>query len=374
MDEIIDKVNNLSFDQKNKIDISSVILHNIKTHVERHRNLRIPDEPLKINLSQIFHWSINDNTNPPIIACREVLYYLYKLGKNNHIFIDNIMFHIDEESHILCIQELVLQSMRKNLSVRNMKELTKYSNDVYKRIYNKESSEGNILFKIPFNLSKSYNDHLDIKLKMMEKKFFTLDYIDIAKTIEQSFNYENDTYILTDSEWKFADKIMKAMKFQNTINKSRTKLFSTKSKEDIMLQGIISEIAMCRILKIPVQNHHVFSRNVRNDTFDGTLPNGLKLDCKSITKKDGDLIVTENKRVNPADIYPLIYVFDNSSKDSEINPSQFTQPAAKILGYATKKMVFSKKLIYNSVSNQYLYVLKQRELLSKNELLDIINE
>lgn len=93
---------------------------------------------------------------------------------------------------------------------------------------------------------------------------------------------------------------------RNTVEKNMN---TYKSPDEISIQGVIGELAMCKLLNI---DYHPFLDNTNyNNIFldKGDLIYKKKsIDVKTVTKEVSDIYVNRNKTINPADFYALMRI------------------------------------------------------------------
>ena len=362
-------------------------LHGFLKHVIRCEQLNeINEQPHCIlRIKDIYHWAVNEPL-PPIIGSREILYYLLHFNYTSIIYIDGYFYSIEPTSNLLCISNQFIQMYRDKkgfITSRSKKDISKDFELIYGEKLNSwyylpeklsmksETSLASLIRANIFEKGVEYDGCFNTMQDLLSH-WYPIDKsfsINIFKTNKDLFKdaiiKREMIYRLTKDEIDGCEKIVKAMTFFNKLSNAKgdMSMKSKKSQWDKSLQGVVSELGVCRMLGVPVQIHHTYSRTAATDTFDGTLPDGRTFDVKSITKSTYPIKVTANKIKNPADIYILAYVYDQKDLDNEF-VSTYKDINVEIKGFIEGSIVFLKE---NMKSGQY--TIPQSEM---KELKDII--
>lgn len=335
----IKSVSKTDKDHMNKIykrsmsNMSMVIQKLVRLNFEKRKRPSLRE----VDMIDMFHWP--EKTKPVIIASREFLVILSTLGIKNKLYIDNIIYYIEPKTNVLCMSTTIVLPFR----------MEKRFNITYKSIEKKtEDFERLFNIKIP--------KHMMVPEKLGHKsEALLIRYISAIKHdrfIEKSkdcYNHINDVlkiwdnkkmiYEMSKSEFNNCKNIAASITFNNKNLPSNEKQNMNKDKSSYSktLQGVITEVATCRMLKTLVQTHHTYTRTAKTDTFDGTLQNGMTFDVKSVTQNPDGIIVGHNKFPNPADLYILAYARDAENDHSD-HVEDFKKPIIEVIGFAKAEM------------------------------------
>jgi len=112
-------------------------------------------------------------------------------------------------------------------------------------------------------------------------------------------------YTLSKEEALLCIRVGKRRERNNSLkSKYVRQRFADQTQMDV--QGVIGEYAFCRLFGLPIEIFDCTTRNVDNDTFDATMPNGWKVDVKTTARLDLQLLVSMNKARNPPTLYALM--------------------------------------------------------------------
>lgn len=317
------------------------------------------------DIIQFINWNVErKNTPPPIIGCVQLLNKLLKGEKNITTDINSYSLIYDTEEENIATYG------------KGGKQLEK-AKMVYKHIFQNEMKN-----TIPLSVKNTVCDP--------SIEYYINHYINTHPTIPKTLNclmkYANNTkYLINDIERDYLSLIAKNIQFFCKMNGSRSSRYSRyRNEHSIVLQGLLGEYGVTRILGLPCQIHFTYPRNVKNDTFDLAFPDSLKVDVKTVLNvKSYDLLVGEGKGTNPADLYILVQInfkckdsdrlvtktFTNTMKE-ELLVSKNYDIEIEIVGYATKSMVYTKKAETYSKMMHKFHIVKREELLTLEQVIN----
>jgi hypothetical protein len=143
--------------------------------------------------------------------------------------------------------------------------------------------------------------------------------------------------------------------------------FSRRDDEQIHIQGVIGELAFCRLFCLPIEIYDTTCRNSHNDTFDATMPNGWKVDIKTTLPPDAPILVSKWKRLRPPHIYALA-TLDNYQDKSNINVRRL--PRVCFRGFVLASTILRDENLITMASGSVFFRWPQDRLRTLEELLE----
>lgn len=327
------------------------------------------DPDLKeIDVTDIFHW--RSGTKPVIIASREFLSICSMVGIHNKICLDNIIYYLEPKTGLLCLSSLLVLPFRKqnnfNITYSSIDKKTKQFQSAFRVKIPRH-------IMIPEKLGHESEKTLIKLIDMIDKDIILKNVKDCVHNINyiiKKWDNKKMIYKMSPNEFNSCKNIAASIMYNNRHIKSvKSKNMNTKkSQYNKTLQGVVTEVATCRMLGTLVQTNHTYSRTAKTDTFDGTLQNGNTFDVKSVTQPPKHIIVGREKFDNPADIYILAYLYDISNKTSD-DVEKYKNPCIEIAGFASVGM-FSEF----GTSSTFGIQLDKKHLKSLKEVIAIVNK
>lgn len=167
-------------------------------------------------------------------------------------------------------------------------------------------------------------------------------------------------YTLTLFETEYCRRIGQERVAANKKAGTNNHRYTIRGDTDISVQGVVGELAFSRLCGIDGIDEALSDTKVRcvyNDTFDATLPGGIRCDVKTTAGDGSQLYVSAHKRVNPPELYVLCRLENPKSltRGSQTASLPIEPPSVVFLGVAASSHVFlprNRKTWRNYITNE----------------------
>jgi len=174
------------------------------------------------------------------------------------------------------------------------------------------------------------------------------------------------TYTLTAEETEQCVSIGAERAAKNVQQKTKNLNFSSRDDAQIHIQGVVGELAFCRLFGLPIEIFDTTCRNAHNDTFDAVLPNGWKVDVKTTVRLNAPIIVSTWKRMRPPQLYAL-NILENYADRQNIGTHRL--PRVSFKGFVHSSVILQETNLSTMANGFVHYRWPQEKLMTLENVM-----